>query len=1178
MKLQIVMGVSGSGKTTYVFDRIVSEAKKDINHRCMVVVPEQFSQEATRTLVHKNGGGILNIDVLSFRRMAYRALEEMHGRTRAVLTDEGKIMLLRKVLADHKDELEYFTKGLDRPGFLDEVKSLFSELNEYAIGEEELGTLIDHFESDSRLSLKLQDLKRIYGYMRELMGESYRTADEMIPVLTECVLEDQLSFLRDSTICLDGFTGFTPVQYELIGALMTTCRELIVTVMTDVEPSDRREVFSLSRDTIRRLTELARDQHVTIEEPVITGVDSGRIAGDGVQATDLQPIRPGSWRLKDNPVIRHIEENIFSHKPERISYTPGSVQIRVCHSEIKEADFVAREAARLIRDEQAAPESIAVVTGQLDDYAPYLIRAFDRMGLSYFVDRKKSLGINPLTDYIRSFLEMTEYDYDAPSVIRFLRGGLSLFDIGETDVFENYILARGIRGRKRYAQPWEDQEEADALRERFISLCGPASEKLRDPSKKTIRCFAKILTEFISHEDNCIFCRLKELDEKEPKESKDYTNLYTAVLAVMDTMVDFLGDQTVSFREFREILMAGINSGMLGTVPSSGHRILIGDVERSRLGEVDHIFFLGNTDKRFPRSADKVGVLTDAERRRIEETGVELAPGAGQLYERELFYLYHVVTQPKKRLYLTYPLVNAEGESVRPSYLIGKIRCLFDPAASLTVEDDMEETPEAKLGTDRGRSYILSHMKEGKILPEYRNTTEEIVCEELLSYYEDVDPELVRQIRNPYPLDKRDAILSRDAAAALYGDDLKASVTRFEKFAGCPYAHFLANGLYVRERDTYEIQTPDRGNVFHNTLDRVFHRMNKEKVTWRTIGEEELKEIGASCFAETMDDYREHVFHKDKRTEYMTRHMERILIDVLLCMRDQMKISDFDQAKSELRFPEEFLDPEMTIDADGHKLRMKGRIDRIDVADGLVKIIDYKSSSREVSLGQILAGFQLQLITYLDVAMRYVKSLRSGADTPGNDADTGNRDVLPAAILYQTISESEQEWVEGMEEEGALEASTRRLLRPNGYINDSHDIYPRLDNGLNTGQVTSMAVPATTKKQGKEDPYPELSKSGTKALSTEQFEELKDVVSGHIRDYGKRMFGGEIHARPAFNQNGIDACRYCEYQGVCGKENRNHVFIRRDVVIPNAKEAIAWLDEKICKKKGGENADDEGED
>lgn len=437
MSLHFILGGSGSGKSTWLFKKIQKDASENPSINYLVLVPDQFTLETQKTLVSLNGNkGILNIDVLSFHRLAYRAFEEVPALRRTVLEDMGKIMILYQVFSKKKKEMLYFKRGLNAAGFLDECKSLLCELAQYDVSEEALEELMEKVGEDSLLGLKLHDIRLVYQAFTERMGDTYMMAEELVPQLTRVV--SSLEMMKHCVVCLDGFTGFTPTQYELLREILGVCEDMYITVTTD-RTGHRDRVFSMSADTIRRLTQMAGERGVLVEEPVITGAGREKIP----------------YRVAKNEELAFMEERLFTHGLKPWEKAPESIHITMCHRERDEVSYVARRIYWLMKEEGYEPEDIAVVTADEAAYEPLLVQEFEKLGIRYFLDSTKSIGANAMAEYLLAFIHMAQQRLDYESTFRFLRCALSPLTREQTDCMENYVIARGCRGMAAYQSEWE---------------------------------------------------------------------------------------------------------------------------------------------------------------------------------------------------------------------------------------------------------------------------------------------------------------------------------------------------------------------------------------------------------------------------------------------------------------------------------------------------------------------------------------------------------------------------------------------------------------------------------------------------------------------------------------------------------------------------------------------------
>ena len=163
MSLQFIIGSSGSGKSCYAYQNIIEQAGLHPDRLYYVIVPEQFTMQTQKTLVEMSPGkGILNIDILSFERLAYRVLEEVGGDSRALLEETGKSMVLQKMVQQHGKDLSYLGGQMRKAGYLDEVKSILSEFMQYDIKDSDIEEMIEDSADRTLLQMKLKDVSVLY--------------------------------------------------------------------------------------------------------------------------------------------------------------------------------------------------------------------------------------------------------------------------------------------------------------------------------------------------------------------------------------------------------------------------------------------------------------------------------------------------------------------------------------------------------------------------------------------------------------------------------------------------------------------------------------------------------------------------------------------------------------------------------------------------------------------------------------------------------------------------------------------------------------------------------------------------------------------------------------------------------------------------------------------------------
>ena len=545
--------------------------------------------------------------------------------------------MLRKIAGNYEDELTVLKGNLKKQGYISEVKSVISEFTQYGIDFEQLDSFMEGLNSESYLYYKLKDIRKVYEGFEDYLRDKYITKEELLDVLSQNVAEAKM--LKDSVIAMDGFTGFTPVQNRLIGELLKVCDKIMLTVEID-----RREdpfvykhpyqLFALSKQMVTSLTEVAQEVKVEIDEPVWL-------------------CKNPPYRFKENPEMAFLEEELFRYSRRKYSGEKmQSISLHEVHTPQEEAQYVAEEIRRLVREEGYRYREIAVIASDLNTYADSLEKACERYEIPVFMDHKKSILLNSFVEYLRSLLVMVEQNYTYESVFRYLRTGLCGFTRDEVDRLENYCLALDLKGFKKWDQVWvrktpmtkkEELEELNQLRVRFVEKLTPLHTVLKK-RRKTVKEITLAVYEYLVQEK--IQEQLAELEQKFQEEgelalAKEYAQIYRIVLELFDKFVELLGEEEIPLKEYCELLDAGLEEAKVGVIPPSLDQVVIGDVERTRIKNIRALFFVGANDTLLPGNAGARGLLSERDRKQFQEKKMNLSPGPKEkLYIQKFLSLY----------------------------------------------------------------------------------------------------------------------------------------------------------------------------------------------------------------------------------------------------------------------------------------------------------------------------------------------------------------------------------------------------------------------------------------------------------------------------------------------------------------------------------------------------------
>ncbi len=1098
MALHLFLGNSGAGKSDRLYTSVLEEAKAHPRRTYYVLVPEQFTMATQRAFVSRQENrAILNVDVLSFKRLSYRIFEELGKDTRSVLEDTGKNLILRRLLARLLPKLQVLQGSLHKIGYIDEIKSFLTELMQYRIEPEALSRMAQAPGVSPYFAAKLADLEILYRAFSEEIAGDYMPAEQLVEYAASLVPHSEM--FQDAVLVFDGFTGFTPVQQVFLEAVFAKARDIYVALTIDAiedffGENDVEQLFFLSKKTIRTLLAIAERTGVAVERPVVFA--------EGDKA-----------RFKTAPLLYHLEQNLFRSNPHAYEYdgdisTQEQLQLYGFATPAEELHFAACEIKRLTAQGYHYRD-IAIVSGDVELYASYVPQIFSEYDLPYFLDQTSPILFHPLLECVRGLLELARakaygQDLSYEHMMRVIKSGALPIEAHMAHMLENYVLESGIRGENKWKKEWkyrqewlteEQLEQLNTVRDGLMEVLKPFLSGMRSETATVEERTRTLLNVMLAW-------KLSEVDEE--------GRIWRILMDLFDKLVTLLGDEVLELEEYVDVLLAGFEGVTVASIPPRADQVVVGDIERTRLDEIKVLFFLGVNDGVIPRVANDGGILSQMERQLLSQAQFELAPTARERAFMQRFYLYLNLTKPSERLYVTFAGRSADGSSRKKSYLIGMLCHLF---AGLTIKEaDYSSEQLWQLATPQASLRLLSQgledAKKGEASRIWRTLFAWYMRHD--SWQERIEALLSAsffrfEVRNLPP----------ELGHQLYGSILEGSVTRLEQFAGCAYAHFLKYGLGLSKRKEYGFEALDFGEVMHAMLEKYATELSKSGYDWFDVTQEVQRGLCDAAASSVFSGERFNVLTATAKNKYLMTRMEHLLKQTVETLTQQVRKGRFTPAAVEVAFGmDRHRELSEFILSETQRMYLKGRIDRIDLCDEgedtYVKIIDYKTGQTKFSLIDIYHGLQLQLVVYLNAAMELIK------------ARSHKGQVIPAGIFYYHVDEPVIT-TEGVITEEKLKKTVLEQLKPEGIVNLDKQVYTAMDT---TFAGKSDVIPLAFTKDGKVA-------RGSHAYDDAQLQTIRDYVNATIVDLGRRMLSGEIAPAP-YQLDKEVACNFCEYRGICG--------------------------------------------
>ncbi len=1123
MGIRFIYGRAGSGKSEYCLNQIRKKLDNDKNNKLILLVPDQYTFQSEKKLLSLVGEkALLRAEVLSFKRMANRVFDACGGRKLDMIKESGKNMLIYKLLKEKGEELQYFNKISKKQGFIGTVSKTITEFKKYNITQE----ILEGKEEDIKnfeLIEKIRDLKTLYNDFNNALHENYIDNDDVLSILAEKLKE--CSLYDGAEVWIDEFTTFTPQQMDIIMALGKHCKTINITLCINSNDSKNNEtdIFNVIKNTENKILRAMEENHIGYMEPI-----------------DLNKETP--YRFKKNKELAYLEKHFFSYPFKSYDKKLNSIRVYKANNNYSEIQWVAEDILRLVRDKGYRYKDIAIVCRDIDAYDKITSVIFAEYDIPYFLDKKRDVVSNPLVMLIIAALEILVSNWSYESVFKYVKSGLINLELEYIDKLENYILANGIKGYKWTGELYDRDNEdispdiieiAEIMDEIRIPIMNLA-EKIK--GNIDIRTYCTSLYEFL--------VEIKALENMDKwlenfnelglqDKIKEYTQVPTIVMDILDQAVEVLGNEKVDLKMFTKILTSGFEEQEIGVIPMSLDQVNIGDIARVKGREVKALYIVGVNDGVLPSANKEEGILSDNDRNELREVGIELASDTRSRIFEEQFMVYTALTIASEYLMITYPMADFEGKSLRPSIVIPRVKKIFN---MLSEESEIYNYP---LKNDE-YNYITAPTPTfneliGALRREYEKEEIESGWVEAFKWFEHDNKfnEKTKSIFKGLSYTNLVEKLPREKIKRLYSNDngrLMFSVSRIEKYAQCPFSYYVQYGLKAKDRKVYEFSAPDLGSFMHEILDQFTNKIRNEDIRWADLTRTKCSEIVNELVDKKLKAETNNILNSNKKYQYFTERFKKTITKSVNVISEQMRSGEFDIFKNEFNFGDfKDSDPIKLELPSGEEVFLHGRVDRIDkvTLDGetYIRIVDYKTGSKKFDLNDLYHGLQIQLLVYLDAILKNSDSILKTK-------------AMPGAILYFKIDDPIIKSKKALDE-NEIKEEVLKQLKLDGLLLKDAEVIKAMDRDIGT---YSLVIPASFKKSGD---FSEKSAVATK----EQFDILRKYVNDKMIELCEEMLSGEVKIEPCKSKK-TNYCEYCDYSSICQfdtsiKDNKYKILVNK---------------------------------
>jgi len=1094
LAVRYILGRAGKGKSHQIFREIEQNLQNGGKQRLILLVPEQFTLQSERDLIQKlNLPGIMRVEVLSVSRLAVRVFNEVGGLTRTLLNEQGKNMVLRKIIDEVSSDLTIYKKAAQKDGFIEKFSKLLADLKQQDILPGQLYESIEDAGEEAIIKQKIRDIELLYKHFNNYLQGRYLDSEDRLNLLIEKI--ESSSILHDTRVWVDGFTTFSPQSLKILDKIISMACDTTISLSLDINIRARdHDLFDLSRRSWQKIREIARKHGLSEEIICVNSLEA-----DAGKKTE----------------ILHLETELYAYPHRIYAGDVHNLEIFGADNINAEVEYAATQILSLIREKGCRWKDIAVVCHNMDSYGALFKRVFDEYGIPFFMDQKRDIMNNPVVQFVISSLEIVRRGYRYEDMFRCLKTGLSGLDDEEIEKLENTVLRYGIQGQTWLEEfkPDDSQarEQLQRAREIFVEPLQRLEKDLQ--GKKSIAAIIRANYRYL--EEMEIQARLEDWIDRLHRQGRfelaqENAQIWKVILQLFDQMHEILGDQIVRMKDYLRILEAGFLSEEVGIIPTTIDQVLVGSIQRSKSHEIRALLVVGVNDGVIPSGKEEEGILSEDEKELLLARGLDLGFDRYKSFTEERFLIYTALTKPRDYLGLSFAGADLEGKALRPSLLIDRIKSIF---SGLTVKTNLLRQHSDQMRQISNPDSTFKYLVENLRLYLDGNSIDDIWWDTFAWYnareaWRERRESLLEALFHRNQTD----YIGADNAHRLFPAPFHSTVSRLEQFVSCPFAHFVRYGLKPQERKIFSVQAPDVGELFHDGLQSLAIRLKQEGINWPQLQRADCERIMDSIMDELVPEHGHGVFASTHRYRYLTQRLKRIARRAAWILTEHLQRGDFIPLGYEVSFGPDGLFPAVEIELeDGERLYLVGRIDRVDLLDredaSYVKIIDYKSGYQDLSLSDIYHGLNLQLLVYLQAILAGNRQLQ-------------RKQLKPAGIFYFRIDdpliETESKLIETVEKEIA------KKLKLKGLVLEDVRLVRQMDHDL-TGN--SALLPVGINQNGS-------FARNSSVLADEKFMALIQHINILLKGIGREIMKGRIRIEPVSDSKRT-ACRFCSYRAVC---------------------------------------------
>lgn len=1094
--INFILGKSKTGKTTHIYNMIEQDIANNLN--VILFVPSQCRAKAENEymkILNKNGVIGVNITTISEFVKEQLKIQNLHIDEKYMSKLDRKIVLTQ-VIKENPELFNIFKRVKNYPGFLD-VLDIYMDLLRKS--EIEVKDYINVEVGDKRVDEKFKEILSVYDkYLEKIKANYIDSVDEMEIFLSNIAKCEYFLDNKNINVYFDGYNNFTNSEYKFLDTLIKKRINMTITLNTDItrieEIYNSASIFEVSNKTYKRICAMASKNDSEVENIVKY---------------------ENVFDTKED--IKYVANNLFgSDNKGKEKIELQNVEVTMHTNVLKEIEAVAKNISSKIK-EGCRFSDFAIYTTNVEEYDKVISRIFYENNLEIYVSKSKSISDSILTKYIQGLLNLASKGLNLELIFNILKLGLTDIDLKEIYLLENYMREFNVnkylvnnKFTLNNSSNGYDLDKLNEIKNRIVDMYS-FTMAIKEGTCKDI-----IATIYEHLESQNIFDNFLNITSplKQDVINLDMNNfekqVWQHLTSIFDSIVKVYKDEILTIEEFSNVFNLVVKDLKIKTLPPTKDQIELVDINVSKIEAKKYIFFIGVVERKFPKKVDEDIFFTDNELEKLKDKDIDVRETTISKLNMGFFNIYEALNNVSKKLYIHIPSATLDGKATRKSSFITLLEQISKVKIKGEVTQDSKSNDIYDISSkDELFMWLIRSIRD---LKEEQELSEK---EKILSVYEYFKKD--EKYSKILEFKKDDSKLSKEITDIIYSNEFKTSVSRLELYKKCPFSYFMQYILKVCPNKEAKVNVLELGSFMHNVLEQFSKILLIKDIKWQAILTEDLEDITPeyeNILNQVIEESIEANLSKQKQSvKYMVlkRKLVNTMKKVIRTVALSYNQSEFEPYGYEIEFKDNSVFLPMQIKLDENRImKIIGKIDRVDMLEHkdnmYIRVVDYKSSSKELKVDKIKEGISLQLISYLIAFME----------------NKNTQKIKPAGILYFNLSDKLVALSQYEQDNENIKKALMKKLKMNGIFIKDIEILNKMDRNFECNQANSL-IDITTRS---------LNSSSKKALEEKEFEDLCQKTKQLLKEIGKDISSGIVKIAPNKKE---DYCKFCNYSTTCRK-------------------------------------------